>query len=166
MAESDLTKILLAHNHWATRNVLDACAKLTDAQFHQRFPMGPGSLHDTLTHTQLALQVWTDVLIGRPLGPRPATLPKFTVVELMEKLDATSAELLEVALKFPPGQIVTRTRDGKTEKYTRAAVLGHLSTHGMHHRAQCINMLRQLGVSPLPQSSVTEWTRAVDPIPA
>jgi uncharacterized damage-inducible protein DinB len=28
----------------------------------------------------------------------------------------------------------------------------------MHHRAQCLNMLRHLGVTPLPASSVTEWT--------
>ena len=28
----------------------------------------------------------------------------------------------------------------------------------MHHRAQCLNMLRQLGVTPLPPSSVAEWT--------
>jgi uncharacterized damage-inducible protein DinB len=37
-------------------------------------------------------------------------------------------------------------------------VLTHVTTHGMHHRAQCLNMLRQLGVTPLPPSSVTEWT--------
>lgn len=164
MPESDITRILLAHNHWATRNILDACAKLTDAQFHQRFEMGIGSLHDNLTHTQLALGVWTDVLIGRPLGPRPTTLPRFTVAQLMEKLDATSAELLEVAFKHPPSQIVARTRDGKAENYTRAAVLAHISTHGMHHRAQCLNMLRHLGVDPLPLSSVTGWTFNVDPI--
>ena len=164
MAESDVTRILLAHNHWATRNILDACAKLTEAQFHQRFEMGMGSLHDNLVHTQLALQVWTDVLVGRPLGPRPTTLPRFTVPQLLEKLDATSAELLEVAFKHPPGQIVSRVRDGKGEQYTRGAVLAHVATHGMHHRAQCLNMLRHLGVNPLPESSVTSWTRIVDPI--
>jgi uncharacterized damage-inducible protein DinB len=33
----------------------------------------------------------------------------------------------------------------------------------MHHRAQCINMLRQLGVTPLPNSSVADWMRSADP---
>jgi uncharacterized damage-inducible protein DinB len=33
----------------------------------------------------------------------------------------------------------------------------HVATHGMHHRAQCLNMLRQLGVNPLPPISVLEW---------
>ena len=43
-----------------------------------------------------------------------------------------------------------------------AGVITHIATHGTHHRAQCLNMLRRLGVHPLPQSSVAEWTRAAD----
>jgi hypothetical protein len=33
--------------------MLDACAKLTDEQFHHRFEIGPGSLHDTFFKPQL-----------------------------------------------------------------------------------------------------------------
>jgi len=32
----------------------------------------------------------------------------------------------------------------------------------MHHRAQCLNMLRQLGVDPVPPSAVVEWIMMVD----
>ena len=41
---------------------------------------------------------------------------------------------------------------------TRGATIVHVTTHGTHHRAQCLNILRQLGVTPLPPSSVAEWT--------
>ena len=59
----------------------------------------------------------------------------------------------------PLEEMVTRrTRDGKILQLTRGAVLGQVTTHGMHHRAQCLNMLRRLGVQPLPPSSVAEWT--------
>ena len=54
--------------------------------------------------------------------------------------------------------VTRRTRDGRTFDLTRGAVLAHVVTHGMHHRAQCLNMLRRLGVRPLPPGSVTEWT--------
>jgi uncharacterized damage-inducible protein DinB len=37
-----------------------------------------------------------------------------------------------------------------------------VATHGVHHRAQCLNMLRHLGVKPLPLSSVAEWSRTAD----
>jgi uncharacterized damage-inducible protein DinB len=40
-------------------------------------------------------------------------------------------------------------------------MLVHVTTHGMHHRAQCLNMLRHLavpGVSDrLPEIDVLEW---------
>jgi uncharacterized damage-inducible protein DinB len=41
---SDPMEILLTHNRWATKNLLDACAALPGEQFHKSFDMGPGSL--------------------------------------------------------------------------------------------------------------------------
>ncbi len=61
------------------------------------------------------------------------------------------------------GETFERTRQGVTTVYTRATILCHVHTHSMHHRAQCLNMLRHLGVNPLPQSSVVEWSRAGAP---
>jgi uncharacterized damage-inducible protein DinB len=40
-------------------------------------------------------------------------------------------------------------------------MLAHVTTHGMHHRAQCLNMLRRLEVAGLsdnlPELDVLEW---------
>jgi len=47
------------------RQILDACGKLTDEQFHQRFDIGLGSLHDTTTHILGAMRWWGDLLTGR-----------------------------------------------------------------------------------------------------
>ena len=165
MAESDITAVLLAHNHWATRNILDACDALDRAHLHARFEMGLGTLHDTLRHMLYAMGGWCDVLRQQPMRIRhPDTV--YTVPEFRAILDAVSAELIDVSTLHPPSEIVARTRDGKTERFTRAAVLAHITTHGVHHRAQCLNMLRHLGVSPLPVTSVTGWTFAADPTPA
>ena len=46
--------------------------------------------------------------------------------------------------------------------FTRGGVLTHVATHGMHHRAQCLNMFRSLGIAPLPSNSVLEWMLMVD----
>ena len=74
-------------------------------------------------------------------------------------LEEAWRELSAEARRRPLGDTVTRRlRDGRTVQMTRAAVLAHVATHGTHHRAQCLNMLRHLGVQPLPPSSVTEWT--------
>ena len=51
---------------------------------------------------------------------------------------------------------------GKDYFLTRGGVITHVATHGMHHRRRCLNMLKQFGVSPLPPSSVAEWTWMAD----
>jgi uncharacterized damage-inducible protein DinB len=160
MPESDVLQILLAHDRWASDQHLDACAKLPTDQFHQKFDIGPGSLHDTLTHVVSAMRTWTDTLTGAEPRPRPDTDGQRRTPDQIRALHVEAcAELSDEARRRPLGEIVTRTlRTGRTVTLTRAEVITHVTTHGMHHRAQCLNMLRRLGVTPLPPSSVTEWT--------
>ncbi|HEX8913103.1 MAG TPA: DinB family protein [Humisphaera sp.] len=160
MPESDPLRILLAHDRWATGQILDACDRLAPDALHRRFDLGPGSLHDALAHVAGAAMTWTDTLAGREPRPRPDDgVRRFSASELRTLLDDAYAGLAAEADRRPLGEVVTRRlRTGQTIDMTRGAVLTHVATHGMHHRAQCLNMLRQLGVSPLPPSSVTEWT--------
>jgi uncharacterized damage-inducible protein DinB len=161
MPASNPLDILLAHNQWATRQVLLACEKLTSEQFHQQFPIGTGSLHDAVTHILSAMRAWNDMLAGHAARPRLEGTRR-TVGELLAWLDELSMELSRSATAFPLEHLVTATRGGKEYTFTRGGILTHVTTHGMHHRAQCLNMLRQLGVDPLPPSSVLEWMRTVD----
>jgi uncharacterized damage-inducible protein DinB len=167
MPESDLLQILLSHDRWATAQLLDACGTLTADQFHRRFDIGPGSLHDTLTHVISATRALTETLAGeRGVQPRPRLETDGqgrTPEALRSLLNEAWLEFQAEARRRPLGETVTRrTRDGRLLTMTRAAVVAHVTTHGMHHRAQCLNMLRQLGVTPLPPSSVAEWTWAGD----
>ncbi len=70
MPTSDPIDILLRQNRWATRNLLESCEALPSEQFHQRFEIGPGSLHDTITHILAAMRGWGDMLAGRDQRPR------------------------------------------------------------------------------------------------
>jgi uncharacterized damage-inducible protein DinB len=160
MPESDCLNILLAHDRWASGQILEACEKLRDDAFHRRFEIGPGSLHDTLTHMIAAMRTWADTLTGAEPRPRiDADGRRRTPGELRELLEEACREIAGEARRRPAGEMVTRRlRSGKTVHLSRAEVLAHVTTHGAHHRAQCLNMLRQLGVNPLPPSSVAEWT--------
>jgi len=163
MPTSNPLDILLAHDRWATRQILDVCAPLTEELFHKRFEMGLGSLHDTLTHMLAAQQAWTQILALQEPKPRiDQDRKKRTVAELIEIHESSASELAGEVRRLPLDQMVTRTREGKTYQFTRGAVLTHVTTHAMHHRAQCLNMLRHVGVKPLPPSSVVEWTRMAD----
>jgi uncharacterized damage-inducible protein DinB len=122
--------------------------------------MGPGSLHDTLTHMTGAMRAWTDTLAETTPRPWLQDDPQRRTPEQLRALfEETWQEFTAHARRRPLGEMVTRhTRDGRTFNVTRGVVLTHVPTHGMHHRAQCLNMLRQVGVKPLPPTSVSEWT--------
>jgi uncharacterized damage-inducible protein DinB len=159
MPLSNPVEILLTHDRWATKNILQACEKLSADQFHQRFEMGPGSLHATIIHIIGAMRGWGDLLAQRPMRPRPdQDGTQLTPGELQKLLDESADDFAHSVRTHPPDEIVSRERNGKMYSFTRGAVLTHVTTHAMHHRAQCLNMLRKLGVAPLPPSSVMEWT--------
>jgi uncharacterized damage-inducible protein DinB len=159
MPSTNPLDILLAHDRWATKQVLDACSKLTPEQFHQRFEMGPGSLHDTTTHIIQAMRNWCDTLAAQEARPRLDPTEQRTTDQLLALLDETTGDFAALARSHPVDGIVSRLLPGKTYSFSRGVVLMQVMTHGTHHRAQCLNMLRQLGVKPLPMSSVIEWIR-------
>jgi uncharacterized damage-inducible protein DinB len=162
MPTSNPSDILLAHDRWASRQILEACSKLTPEQFHQRFEMGPGSLHDTTTHIIQAMRLMSDLLAGREVRPRLEPAEHRTPGQLLALLEETADDFGQLVRSHPLEGIVTRERGGKTYSFTRGAVATHVTTHGMHHRAQCLNMFRHLSVKPLPPSSVMEWTWMAD----
>lgn len=162
MPTSDPATILLAHDHWATRNVIDACRDMSHVQFHTRFEMGMGTLHDTLLHMLSAMRGWGDLLAGREMREGLDPSEQRSCEDLLLLLDGLGAELTESANAHPLDETVTGEYRGTSYTFTRGAVITHITTHGMHHRAQCVNMLRQMGIDPLPAVSVLEWMMEVD----
>jgi uncharacterized damage-inducible protein DinB len=163
---ADLLWMSLEHNAWATREVLRTCAALDDDAWHRRFEMGPGSLHDTLTHIIGAMFRWADRIDGPPRAVRPSIEDgsRRTPTELMTLLDGAAADLAASAERARAGGLEIAcdvTLGGTTYRFTLGAMLIHVTTHGMHHRAQCLNMLRQLAVpgisDRLPEIDVLEW---------
>jgi uncharacterized damage-inducible protein DinB len=161
MPASNPLEILIEHDRWATRNVIAACVLLTHEQFHQRFDIGPGSLHNTTTHILSALRGWGDLLAGRAEQPRFDGVER-TPAELLALHDELATDFGTTARKHSLEETVSRERGGKMYSFTRGGVITHVATHGMHHRAQCLNMLRGVGVNPLPHSSVLEWMLMAD----
>jgi len=162
MPSSDPVQILLAHNHWATRSVLDACAKLSDDQLDREFDMGLKTIRATMTHVLGAMRGWGDLLAQRDQRDRLEADDARSPVHLLELLDEIGADILASIENKPLNEMLSGERGGKTYSFTRGAVLTHVTTHGMHHRAQALNMLRHLGVDPVPPSSVMEWVFMVD----
>jgi uncharacterized damage-inducible protein DinB len=153
---TDPHAVLLAHDRWANAKLYEACAALSDEQFNQVFLMGTGSIHNNLLHNLGAMRGWTDVLNETESRPRLEER-QHTLGEIRDMHDPICDDFEQAALRRPFDTVITRERGGKNYTFTAGGILTHVTTHSMHHRAQCLNMLRQLGVKDLPMSSVMEW---------
>jgi uncharacterized damage-inducible protein DinB len=173
---SDPLDILIRHNTWAMGVLLEHCLALTPEQFHQDFGIGPGSLHDNITHTLATMMRWIDRIEGKPLRPRldgrkgpddPSPPLKRSVDELLDVLRDGDREWQEALPRMRPrlGEVLEIGFPGSAEKYrfTVAAAIVHVTNHGMHHRAQCLYMLKRLGVSPLPELDELHWQTLGEP---
>jgi len=156
--------IMLAHDRWATRQIFTACLPLTEEQFHKPFEMGMGSLHNNATHLLTAVRGWTNNLRGgnHPLPKIDGNLRR-TPAEMLAMLDEVSDAFAAEAKSKPLDDTLTVVRDNTPYTFTRGIAITHVMQHAMHHRAQCLNMLRHVGVKPLPWSSVLEWMRSGSP---
>lgn len=173
---SDPLGILLGHNRWANRELLNRSREFSPAQFHQRFEIGPGSLHDTLSHIIGATFRWADRIDGRPLRPsieRPPSAPKDspmsprTPEELTALNDQACADLAAVVARVRGADALAQVRDWKfgdeSCRFTVCAAIIHVTNHGMHHRAQCLNMFRHLGMPLHVDLDELEWQVAGEP---
>ena len=160
----DPLTILLRHNHWATRRLLDVCRPLTREQFTRRFDIGPGSLHDALAHVIDCMHGWADDVAGRPrradIAPPPAVLSGDELSRLLDEADEEFAALIECHGRDLAAHVPVTLGD-KHFTFTRGVAFTHALVHGAHHRAQCLNMLRRLGVpgisDRLPDLDVNDW---------
>lgn len=175
---ADPLDILLKHDRWGTRRVLEVCETLSAAEFSRPFDIGPGSLHDTLVHVVGAMRRWGDRLRGRALRPAIDRPPRNagmaseyrvrTPREIGELLEPAADDLWEIAaeLRAPGGdglgKVIEVEFNQTRYQFTCGAALVHVTTHGTHHRVQCLNMLKRLGVSPLPEVMAVDWQAEVE----
>jgi len=153
----DPIEVMLAHNAWANAQLVEACKPLTDEQLDRAFEMGLGSLRPTVTHILGAMRGWTDFLAKREQRERLESSPELGPAGWSQMMPEMDRDLREAALSGPLDEVLSAERGGRSYSFVRSHVIVHVTTHGVHHRAQCLNMLRHLGVSDLPPSSGMEW---------
>lgn len=167
---TDPIDILLGHDRWATRALLARCAALSEEQFNQRFDIGLGSLHDTLTHIVGAVRSWTDAVGQRPRRPAfsrdaDGQSVRRTPAELQPLWEEACSEFQSVVRGQRPHLAQTREWPFRSDcyRFTVAAAVLHVTNHGTHHRAQCLNMLKRLGHPVHEDLDVLAWQIAGEP---
>ena len=98
---------------------------------------------------------------GNP-RPRIETEGEFTISALLDDHTSIYDEFVSQVRAGSLDDIIEGDRNGRSFAFARGAILTHVTTHGMHHRAQSLNMLRQLGKEAVLPISVMEWTFIAD----
>lgn len=156
---SDPCDILLGHNRWANREILKRCGGVGEEGFHRRFEIGPGSLHDTMLHVIGCIERWADRIDGRELRVSLEGARRWTAAELMELNERACEDFVGVVARARPVMADVREWALGQDRYrfTVSGAVLHVTNHGMHHRAQCMNMLRHCGVKFEEDFSELEW---------
>lgn len=140
------------YNDWARDALLPQAARLSDAQLDRPFEMGEGSLRATLRHLYGSERTW----YTRAHGSEPADCPPAhtlhgpdEILQAQRNLASRRDTQLARATDADMTRVVTYTNP-KGETYSRAwgDILLHQCNHGVHHRAQALNMLRRVGGEP------------------
>jgi uncharacterized damage-inducible protein DinB len=148
MLPATLTE-LQGYNQWAHDRIFSAAARCSDADLDRPFEMGPGSLRKTLQHLAGTEKFWLDRWMGLPIGTRDVPEPVSEILQHLadttrrrqDWLAQTSDETLGGAFQY------TQPWDGKHTTIPFLLCLLHVGNHAIHHRAQAVHMLQELGHS-------------------
>ncbi|HEX8912006.1 MAG TPA: DinB family protein [Humisphaera sp.] len=153
----DLLDRLLGHDAWTTRQFLELCAPLTDAQLDREFDIGHRTLRQTLRHVIHNMEVWSALMAGVPVE-RQADV---SVPGLIGRLDVAAERLRTVARAVADhggwDETWVDTLDDPPSTKTFGTTIAHVITHSMHHRAQVLYLLRLSGVPNLPEGDLFTW---------
>ena len=140
----------------ARAKLLDWVRPLTLAQYTKEFPFGLKTLRDTLVEIPLSEWTYVQRLRGKDVPPwdeRP--LARFYKTDFpplerawQEQAEETRRTLREISDWTRPLEYVARPSDEPPVKIrtTTGGAAAQLFFHEIHHRAQAMAMLRQLGV--------------------
>ena len=162
----DLLDRLLAHDVWTTRQLLLQSRPLTDEQLDRRFDVDNRTLRECFEHIIDNMETWTDLLCERPvrdssgLGPEAAAQAA-TIDGLLGRLSAIGREFAalsrSIARQNRWDDVYVDTLDRPPKQKTFGGTIAHLITHSMHHRAQAMYMLEQLGIHDHVEGDVLDW---------
>ena len=149
---------LLGHDLAATRELLTLCLDFDDDEMDRVFDAGWGTLRRTFDHMIFNIEVWTDLMMGRPVHK---SSNRVSARELLERLESSYRDFAEFARQIErEGRLDDLWTDGLDEPPAQKSfggAIGHVITHNMHHRAEVQHMLHRLGVDNVPEGDLMGW---------
>ena len=152
MSASDYVRALYEYNAWANGHVIDAAARLPEAELTRDLGASFGSIHDNLRHVAGAQTLWLSRWAGAAPLDLPAPQDGRLIETLREAFDLSHAAIDAFVSSLTDERLAgtcsyTDTRGQPQERYLWQAML-QVVNHGTHHRAEAAMLLTSLGSAP------------------
>ncbi len=154
MEAIQILRRLHQYRAWSNRQLLHACRPLSREQLDAPFEIGQGSVWKSLVHLLAADSLWVNAFEGRPDSPVACEADFKDLDDLANQwadLDRRWQDLLARLDRSDLERPIFRT-DLRNQWFSLGRLDAHLQvcTHAAYTAAQVVNMLRRLGVAPLP----------------
>ena len=140
---------LFAYDRWANTKVLDACRKLTAAQYVAEPAPGWSSVRSTVYHIALATEWNLRTLAGDPDDRIPAEADLAAVDDAARLLEHAYRRFEGLRPTLTPERlnaVLTVRWPGHAATLPRWALLRHIVNHSSYHRGQIASKLRRFGI--------------------
>lgn len=153
MQMTEYVRFEIEHSAWALGRLIEHARGLRPEDIELDMNIGPGSLCANIAHTIEAMFFFADCFAGRTY-----TEPR-EFAELSRTLDGLSALLREAHAALREAMLLAFARGvpalvpwpgTDASEMPAAAAVAQVFDHASLHRTQCINMLKRLGVTPVP----------------
>ncbi|HEX2838857.1 MAG TPA: hypothetical protein VHN77_12115 [Phycisphaerales bacterium] len=143
----------IAHSVWALHRLLDCAEGLSADDIERDMGIGPGGVRENIAHTLEAMFFFADNFAGRAYLERDGFAERARTLAGLRGLLVEAERDLRGAMLGAGGfggkQVVPWDTAAAGSLPVEAAV-AQTFDHAALHRTQCINMLKRLGVLPVP----------------
>ena len=157
----DLLDRLLGHDAWTTHQLISRCRELPDEDLDRAFDIGHRTIRATLEHIIFNMEAWSALMAGVEVSRPRRRTEEQSLEHFGRRLDVAAARLADVARGVSARHAwderwLDVLDQAPTEKSYGGAI-AHVITHSMHHRAQLLYMMKQLGLKNLPEGDALSW---------
>jgi uncharacterized damage-inducible protein DinB len=154
---------LLGHDAWTTRQLLLRCVALPDEDLNRFYDIGNRSLIGTFDHIVSTMETHMDLMVGRLTEEHYNKTRPFrgdvSIFGMLKRLSVIAQELSVFAARVVregrEDDMVINPNNGN--RRSLGGVIAHLITHSMHHRAQILYILDQIGVPNVLEGDLLGW---------
>lgn len=148
---------------WANEALFTIVLRLNTLQQREEIISSFPSIHKTCLHLLDAYSIWWQRLQKIENISVPSLVSDYSTEEIVSHILQLNRQLIDRVITASESEVeadlVYKNSKGEVYKQPIQEILLHLCNHGTYHRGQLVTMLRQVGVTEIPQTDYIFFSR-------